>query len=436
MVVRLGKLAVHNLLRARARLIMTASGVLVGTTAVILLVALTIGLQDAAEAGIGQSGSLTELFVTRSYDFMGGGSSSGTERPELTPQAVREFYSIDGVLAVIPFFSLQSWMEIRAGDYSGGGQILGIDPRLLPYLGVTVTEGTLSLESGQMLVGSQVSNNFYDPTAEEYAPVMVDMLNTPLQGRLYSNDGMNNRRLDLQVSGVLSPSSTLDWAMIMPIQDVIEMSEWATGSSLNSETFVYDQVLVRVENREMTTTVSDAIKEMGFNTSGLGEFINQLNGFFSTMRLALGGVGGVALLVAAFGVANTMTMAILERTREIGLMKAVGATDQNVLTIFLIESALVGLFGGSAGVALSYLIQNVVNQALIAAQAAGGDPNMGGGMMFLPFDLSQAQNGILIIPSDLALFGLVLSTAVGVMAGLVPALRASRMTTVVALKTD
>ncbi len=436
MVVRLGKLAVHNLLRARARLIMTASGVLVGTTAVILLVALTIGLQDAAEAGIGQSGSLTELFVTRSYDFMGGGSSSGTERPELTPQAVREFYSIDGVLAVIPFFSLQSWMEIRAGDYSGGGQILGIDPRLLPYLGVTVTEGTLSLESGQMLVGSQVSNNFYDPTAEEYAPVMVDMLNTPLQGRLYSNDGMNNRRLDLQVSGVLSPSSTLDWAMIMPIQDVIEMSEWTTGSSLNSETFVYDQVLVRVENREMTTTVSDAIKEMGFNTSGLGEFINQLNGFFSTMRLALGGVGGVALLVAAFGVANTMTMAILERTREIGLMKAVGATDQNVLTIFLIESALVGLFGGSAGVALSYLIQNVVNQALIAAQAAGGDPNMGGGMMFLPFDLSQAQNGILIIPSDLALFGLVLSTAVGVMAGLVPALRASRMTTVVALKTD
>ncbi len=99
---------------------------------------------------------------------------------------------------------------------------------------------------------------------------------------------------------------------------------------------------MQATSRETAGEVSDAIRELGFNAGGMGNFLNQINRFFTTMRLVL---GGVALLVAAFGVANTMTMTILERTCEIGLMKAVGATDRDVLTIFLIEAALVGCRG-------------------------------------------------------------------------------------------
>lgn len=428
----LGRLAIHNLMRARARLAMTSGGVLVGTAAVILLVAMTIGLQQAAEQGIGQSGALTEVIVSPSFEF---NASNTAEPPQLTPAMIEQFWRISGVRAVIPLLNFQSWGELLAEDYSGGGQILGVDARLLPYMGLDVQEGMLSLESGQVLIGSQIPYNFYDPTATEYRPVQVDVMSTRLRMRIYNPRG-EQRRMDLRPAGVLAPSSMFDYAIIMPIEQVIGLNEWLNGQRTDPSDFRYDLVVIRAASREETTGISDAVKALGFSAGGLGEFINQLNGFFTTMRLVLGGVGGVALLVAAFGVANTMTMAILERTREIGLMKAVGATDRDVLTIFLVEAAMVGLVGGVTGVLLSYLAGEGINRGIASLMQQASNSGQGGGPMFLPVDISQLQAGLVIIPTELALFGLLLATSVGIVAGLLPALRAARMTTVVALKTD
>jgi ABC-type antimicrobial peptide transport system permease subunit len=162
----------------------------------------------------------------------------------------------------------------------------------------------------------------------------------------------------------------------------------------------------------------------------MGDFLNQLNGFFGTMRLMLGGVGGVALLVAAFGVANTMTMAILERTREIGLMKAIGASDSHILTIFLLEAGMVGLTGGIAGLGVAIVLQQVINQAIANA------PVQEGGISFLPIDPSMLKGELVVIPPELMLFALGLALLVGMGAGLYPSLRAARLQPVIALKTD
>src|SRR5215510_4907995 len=153
-------LAFNNLLRARARLIMTAGGVLVGTTAVILLIALTIGLQNSAEAGIGNDASLTEIEVYPNYSFSPG-ASTPTDIPQLTIKAVNNFWKIPGVAAVIPMTRLQGG-EILAGKYTGYADILGIDPRLLPYLNITAQQGELKLASGDMLIGAHAADYFYD----------------------------------------------------------------------------------------------------------------------------------------------------------------------------------------------------------------------------------------------------------------------------------
>ncbi|MCZ7543775.1 MAG: ABC transporter permease [Anaerolineae bacterium] len=237
--------------------------------------------------------------------------------------------------AVIPSVGLYGG-EIVTDDYRGGGWFLGIDPALLPYLGLEVQRGQLSLERGQMLIGPYVRQNFYDPEATEWQPVEVDLMETPAELLLYKQDG-TTRTVDINVVGELREGSAYDYAILMPIQDVIEMNEQITGQEYDPETFRYDQITVQATSRETANEVTEAIRELGFGAGGAGDFLNQLNSFFGTMRLVLGGVGGVALVVAAFGVANTMTMAIIERTREIGLMKAVGATDRDVLGIFLIE---------------------------------------------------------------------------------------------------
>lgn len=432
------QLAVGNLVRARARLVMTAGGVLVGTAAVILLIALTFGLQQAAEAGIGSSGALTEIQVWPNYG-MGPGGQMPEEIPQLTVEAVRAFWSIEGVEAVIPMVNLQGG-ELIAGDYMGYAQIMGIDPALLPYLGVEVAQGELSLAPGQVIFGPRVSEQFYDPEAEfeegqEWQPIVVDFMETPPTLRLiqWSAQPPDERTIRLQVNAILQEGSTnYDWMGFMPLEQVLELNEWVSGFEVDPETFVYEQVTIRTRDREITNSVSEAIREMGFMPGGMGEFLNQLNSFFGTMRLMLGGVGSVALLVAAFGVANTMTMAILERTKEIGVMKAIGATDRDVLTVFLIEAGLVGFCGGAAGVGVALFLQNVINQA-IQNMPQGGQ----GGPMFLPIDPAQLQNGALfIIPPELSLFAIALATAVGLGAGLFPALRAARLQPVVALKTE
>ncbi len=195
-------MAVHNLLRARARLVMTAGGVLVGTTAVVLLIALTIGLQSAAEAGFGNSSALTQIQVYPSWDRQ---DTCPLDSMGSCPRARQ----IPGITAVIPMLELTTWGQLAAGDYMGGGQTLGIDPRFLPYLGLDVSEGELSIASGQAVVGPLVADNFYDPTTEDYQPIHVDMLNTPLKLSVYSMDGMSTFDMDLQISGILSPGHEL-----------------------------------------------------------------------------------------------------------------------------------------------------------------------------------------------------------------------------------
>lgn len=427
-------LAINNLGRARARLAMTSGGVLVGTTAVIILIALTIGLQQAAEAGIGSNAALTEIQVYPNYAPMPDGSTP-EELPQLDAAAVRAFWQIPGVAAVIPIVNLQGG-EIRTDDYTGYVQVMGIDPALLPYLGLKVQQGELAMGRGQVIIGAHAGDYFNDPNADadNYQPIQVDLFTTPFELKLYQYTAATPTERDVKVTvaGLLQEGTSYDYAMLLPIEDVIRLNEWMSGQPVDMKTFRYDQIMVRATDRETTLAVTAAIRELGYGAGGMGDFLNQLNSFFVTMRLMLGGVGGVALLVAAFGVANTMTMAILERTKEIGLMKAIGASDRDILTVFLIEAGLVGLAGGAAGVGLSMFLRDVINRAVMNMPS---DPQAGG-IMFLPFDPAQMGGNLIVIPAELSLFALALATTVGLGAGLYPALRAARLPPVIALKME
>lgn len=433
----LARLAIGNLLRARARLAMTSGGVLVGTTAVILLIAVTFGLQNAAEAGIGQSGSLTEIQVYPNYEPRPG--QDPADIPQLTVANVARLWQIPGVQAVIPVVNFRGGVEVTTRDkFTGYVSIAGVDPRLLPFLGLTIEQGQMTLNPGEALVGARSGDYFSDPNADpdNWEPTQVNLYEEESPRMKITKWGMTveTRRFEVEFSGQLAESSNqFDYVVLMPIQEVIKLNEWVEDKPFDPETFIYDQVTVRATTRETTNDVSNAIRELGFQTGGMGEFLNQLNSFFTTMRLMLGGVGGIALLVAAFGVANTMTMAILERTKEIGLMKAIGATDQEVLTVFLIEAGLVGLIGGTAGVTVSYLLQNVINQAIMNLPR---DDSGGGGFFPLPIDPNQIGGNLLVIPPELALFALTLATLVGIGAGLYPAFRAAKLPPVIALKSE
>jgi putative ABC transport system permease protein len=169
--------------------------------------------------------------------------------------------------------------------------------------------------------------------------------------------------------------------------------------------------------------VTDQITALGYQAYTPQSLVQGINSFFLILQVIFGGVGAIALFVAAIGIANTMAMAILERTREIGLMKAVGATNRDVLSIFLGEAAGIGFIGGLGGVILGWSagqIINVLALAYLAGQAAeqGGPP----------------PSTAVFTPAWLPIFALAFSTIIGLLSGLYPALRAATMVPVTALK--
>jgi putative ABC transport system permease protein len=241
----------------------------------------------------------------------------------------------------------------------------------------------------------------------------------------WTTDGQEvHKTYNLKIVGILKESRNEgDYSMILSLNDITAMNEWVNGKRINRNRDGFENVNVKVDNVDSVLTVTEKITEMGFNAYTAQSVVQGISNFYMIIQVIFGGVGAVALLVAAIGIANTMTMAILERTREIGLMKAIGATNNNVLSIFLGEAAGIGFVGGLGGVAMGWLFNmaiNVIATPYLASQAAqyGAPP----------------PEAAVYTPAWLPLFAVLFATMVGLISGLYPALRAATLVPVIALK--
>jgi putative ABC transport system permease protein len=201
------------------------------------------------------------------------------------------------------------------------------------------------------------------------------------------------------------------------------INEWFLGRRINRNQEGYNMAIVKAAEVDQVLTIADQINQMGYQASTAQSYVEGINSFYLVLQVIFGGVGAIALLVAAIGIANTMAMSILERTREIGLMKAIGATNRDVLSIFLGEAAGIGLIGGLGGILLGWSTGQVIN-VLALAYLAGQAAQTGGSLPTVA----------VYTPNWLPLFALMFSVFIGLISGLYPALRAATMLPVTALK--
>ena len=364
------RLIFGNLSRRKARVALTAIGVVIGTAAVGILVSLAIGLQRRANEQLYGIGDLTQMQVNASYggemvkSASGGGGkgSGGLDEPRLlTNSALDELRAIPGVESVIPREYIMTGAMLKFQKLEAGVNIIGIGTDDLSALGIEASEGTTALGRGVIVIGVMIPNNFYDPFLRPgqdppTPPVLMDQQIQMVVSKWDAEGKEIRKNISLRVVGVLKETrGESDWSIYMPLEQVKLLNEWAMNRRINYNKEGYSQVIVKVSDVEQVLAISEQITEMGFQAFTPQSFVQGINNFYQILQIIFGGVGAIALLVAAIGIAYTMAMSILERTREIGLMKAVGATNRNVLAIFLGEAAGSGFLCGLVGVVVGDL---------------------------------------------------------------------------------
>jgi putative ABC transport system permease protein len=433
-------LVLSNLNRMRGRVVMTAMGVVIGTAAIVILISLASGLQASTVNSFEQFGPLNQITVFSGTPF--GGGDTSTEG--LTPRVLDELDGLDGVTAVTPLEQLRGGSTLRYNRLVGYASIYGIDPQALDYMGFELAEGTDQLTPGTIIIGSAVpdvfaeegetpirrsSGGFGGPpddsgsqnsTSDEPAPELHGKT-ILLQMSRMSDDKQEQRTERLRVGGILAETGgEQDYNIYMSLRDLERLTTWIDGERPNWDQDGYSQALVITEEDPDTILqVTDEITNLGFFAFSTTSIVESLQSTFLIIEAVLGGIASIALLVAAIGIANTMVMSVLERTREIGLMKALGAQNRDVLGVFLAEASTIGLLGGIAGVLIGIGGAQIID--LIAAS-------------YLSAQGSTDITSIVQTPVWLPVFAILFSMVIGLLAGIYPAFRAVQLDPVRALK--
>jgi putative ABC transport system permease protein len=439
------ELAVRNLREAILRNSLTTLGVAVGVASLVAMLSLGVGLQQLASSRLNKSGLFDSIFVTAKTNLRGPGAGPPATRvasPKARPldeDARTELTKLPDVIEVYP--QIRFFTEVRfdgkpfatvvagmpessrqSGSFDGmqgsffssanaDEAILQIEfakelnPQTKDLIGKDLLlryaeRQSLASESGGT---AQNSGGFSVVPKEKHLRIIGIVETEPASG--FGGFGSGRLLIPLPVA------ETLRAAQVNDLRDVLR------GSS-RSDKPAYASLSVRVKSPSLVDATEKNIKDLGFSAFSLLDASKSLRIFFSVFDLLLGIFGSLALAVATLGIVNTLVMAILERRREIGVLKALGAADSDVKQLFFVEAGVMGLSGGVLGVLLGWLI----GQALTFAT----------NVYLKRQDLPGVQ--ISSVPLWLIAGAIGFAILVSLIAGLYPASRAAKLNPVDALR--
>ena len=468
----LAELAVRNLKESVLRNSLTTVGISVGVASLVAMLSLGIGLQQLATRRLVKSGLFDTVVVTSRRDlrnFNRGDDQAGGPDPAQSPaldepsrQKIAELPNVveaNPDLRFITSFTYDDKPHLTMaagipGSYRNNDAFDGMQggffssdmaPEVIlqksfaaELLGKTPKPGSEEAPVADLakpLLGKEMTMRYAEQVAGNAAGDMADA-----KGQLQTESGGDaadaapstysivSHELKLKIVGVtdLDPDSMrgpVRARVLLPLKllqglHVVQPTALRDTTQATSKVPTYATVSVRVKDPAKIQAVEDAIKKMGFNTFSMLDATRSLRRFFTILDLFLGIFGSLALAVASIGIVNTLVMAILERRREIGIMKAIGASDGDVKSLFFAEAGVMGAFGGALGVALGWTIGRVINA--------------GTNIYLRRQDLSPEQ--IWFVPWWLVGGAIVFAIVVSLVSGLYPAARAARLDPVQALR--
>jgi putative ABC transport system permease protein len=386
------ELAGRNLREAALRNSLTTLGIAVGVASLVAMLSLGVGLQQMINKRLTRSGLFNVVFVTQRQNFRGFGeegkraaAASIEDLRTLDDTAIHQLEKIPNVIEAYPDIRFGS--EVRYGGKSRAAFLAGVPPSAAGddafegmtgqfFSGPTVDEAILQIEYAKQLSDnppSLIGQDLVLRYAERQA------LPPDKQSGVDAAAGWGftviPRERTLRIVGIIDTTPGIGGGgfgrggVFIPLalaRDLrsVQGNDLRTvlrSSNEGAAPVSYSNVTVRVKSADMVAAVEESIKQMGFGAFSLLDATRNLRRVFAVIDLFLGIFGSLALAVASLGIINTLVMAILERRREIGVLKALGAADQDVRRLFFAEAGAMGLIGGAAGVFLGWLMGQAIN---------------------------------------------------------------------------
>ena len=446
------QMSIRSLWRRKLRTFLTILGVVIGATSVMLMLSVGLGMEKSMEAQFAMWGDLTLVNV----DKYGGNSSSA---PALDSKAISEIEKIKHVKKVIPNITENVYLSIGRYRTPWTWNVKVMDADELDALDYHAVEGRdLKEDDENAVVMGQNMLQYFTKNGKEpkdysnMEPIAFDMDKDKLTLEIVSYDEMTGKPnltgpngkikepkgIEVRVVGMLSAdkmqvAETVFISHKLYDRLEVELKKYrealmsdedkknAEGYDKQKGKSEYDELLVKVDDRENVVDVVNSLKEAGYNAYSDMEYIKQAEEQAKSKRLALGGIGIVSFIVAAIGIANTMMMSIYERTKEIGIMKVIGAKLVDIKRMFLFEALMIGLIGGIVGAALSLGISVALNHL--------------GDKVAQMLDM-WGTTTVSVMPVWLIGMGILFSTMVGLISGYFPARKAMKLSALSAIKTE
>lgn len=470
-----------NLWRRRLRSFLTIVAVLIGSTAVVALLILAFGAKNVFIGQLEATGMLNRITIIGDKDadinFFGGGEVESEDTTKLTNNIVDNIKLMDNVTAVTPIVGAHAFQSLQikgiGNEKKLRANVNGIRPD--PEFDLNLSAGrnlqnneedkekivlasryidALDIENPEEVIGKTVTfttwegyRNIDMPLPAQDAPEeewqKVQEITATIIGVTSSGPGDGDsyiteawaRRLRTQhwydspteeeMTRVDALNQELGERASREGREIIDDEWFQPEPSIRIEDEIekrgFDMIYAQVDNAQLVEGIAANIEEE-FDVGAITaqEFLDQFLSVFTVITIVLTAIGGIALLVAAVGIINTMVMSVMERTKEIGIMKAVGASKRNIRWMFTFEAGLLGFWGGVAGIGLGYGLTLIANY--FVNQALSGD--------------GLAAQNVAQLEWWLALSVVGFTTIIGMIAGLYPASRAAKLDPVDALRRE
>ncbi len=452
-------MVIRNLFKRKTRTFLTILGVLIGTTAIVTMVSLGLAMNKTFEEELDKLGDITMITVYNNAYY---GMPQGRNKvPTLDNNAIMSFRNIPGVQAATPIVEMQ--ITFAVGRYIAPYvNVSAMDSGAMEAMGYKVSEGRLLQENDKLniLFGAKAAYNFteinrsgggymWGGMADESVPPKVKPMEAKIKmsydwrffeqalGYYVLGEGEKPiKTFNVKGIGILEEKGyPIDNSIFMSLGQLKtlmaeqekyqqeQMADYGYNQGTRQKTDRgYSRAYVKCFDLKTVKEVNAKIKELGFESYIPSQSLDSMENIANSMQALLATIGAVSLLVATLGITNTMVTAIYERTREIGIMKVIGASLKDIQWLFLLEAAMIGLLGGVFGVLVSLLVSYFINTS---------------GMQLLSsINEFAMQSTVSLITPELCGIAIVFATLMGLFSGYFPARRAMRLSSLSAMRME